>query len=94
MNALFFACVIAIAGFATAFAPNTGFELDFHPVSSKNGNVGEDVLCELCINVDDDLINVLLNYILNNDIIGGCDNLCSHAPTNLQGLCELGAFAA
>ena len=89
MNALLLACIIAIAGLAAASNANT-FDIDFYPVTGKTGGDGDDVLCELCINTADDLINALLNYILNHDVIGGCANLCSHAPTDLQGICTIG----
>eukprot|EP00026_Physarum_polycephalum_P012556 Phypoly_transcript_12877.p1 GENE.Phypoly_transcript_12877~~Phypoly_transcript_12877.p1 ORF type:complete len:189 (+),score=10.15 Phypoly_transcript_12877:246-812(+) len=43
-----------------------------------------DVSCDLCLQVMDGGLDILLNEILNGGVIGGCDNLCHFMPDTLE----------
>eukprot|EP00026_Physarum_polycephalum_P017322 Phypoly_transcript_18515.p1 GENE.Phypoly_transcript_18515~~Phypoly_transcript_18515.p1 ORF type:complete len:229 (+),score=30.82 Phypoly_transcript_18515:56-742(+) len=42
--------------------------------------VDADVPCDVCLQVMDEGVNILLNEILNGGVVGGCDYLCHFLP--------------
>merc|ERR1719262_274210 len=54
-------------------------------------NVGNKGLCSPCLQLGSQGINILLNYILNAGVVGGCGELCSQLPPGggKQSACEL-----
>lgn len=49
-----------------------------------------DVLCSPCLQLGEQGLNILLNYILNAGVVGGCSKLCSNLKSQgEQTVCEL-----
>jgi hypothetical protein len=47
-------------------------------------------MCPLCVEFMDNAIDVLLNVILNDDVIGGCAGLCGYLSNQYEGIiCNL-----
>jgi len=48
-------------------------------------------MCSPCMQLGDQAINILVNYIMNAGVIGGCGELCSQLPAGggKQSACEL-----
>merc|ERR1719387_2472215 len=42
----------------------------------------KNALCSPCVQLGGQSLNILLNYILNAGVIGGCSNLCGHLKSN------------
>lgn len=51
----------------------------------------KDDLCSPCVQLGTQSINILLNYILNAGVVGGCSKLCSHTQLSKanQNVCKV-----
>jgi hypothetical protein len=71
----------SVAGSKPQLAP---IKVPSEPVKS------ESALCDPCFQLGGQALNILINYILNAGVIGGCGQLCSHLnSTAAQNACDL-----
>jgi len=84
--------VLAILPFSVTAGPVARFEkgASYEQTLPPMKDTANGMLCSPCISLGSQGINILVNYIVNAGVLGGCGELCSHLTTKTeQEVCNL-----
>jgi len=81
--------VLAALPFSAGAGP-LAFSFEERKLPARMQEDANGVLCSPCISLGSQGINILLNYVLNAGVVGGCGELCGHLTTKTeQEVCNL-----